>query len=321
MSKFIKSIIILLSLYLGHSFYNYHSSHLEPVTLCLEWFVNPHHAPIIVGIEKGFFKEVGIDLKIIPAGSSSEGSKQVAVGKADLAISSQPQMMIKIGKGLPLIRIATLIPTPLEVFITKIPLENLKGKRIGHCSSLGFSGVVLQKILEQENLSIQDVTETLACNGLALSLLSGKVDAVMNMYRTYAIDDIKQFDSHIISYNIEDFGVPAYEESVIVANTHSLGSIKIINFIKALEKSLQYLQANPKESWKVFIHRYPELNTNINRQIWDKIIQLFTLTPAEFNQEAYQKMEDFLQSHSLIPNDFTHAHATNLLLVHPVKNP
>lgn len=317
MSKFIKSLIILFSLYLGYSFYNYRpSSHLETVTLCLEWFVNPHHAPIVVGIEKGFFKEVGIDLKLIPTGSSQEGSKQVAVGKADLAISSQPQVMIKIGKGLPLMRIATLIPTPLEIFITKFPLSDLKGKRIGHCSSLGFSGVVLQKILDKANLNIQDVKETLACNGLALSLLSGKVDAVMNMYRTYAIDDIKRFDSHIISYKIEDFGVPTYEESIIVANTNSLESLKIINFIKALEKSLQYLKANPKESWKVFVHKYPELNTKINRQIWDTVIQLFTSTPAEFNQETYKEMEKFLQENSLLPNSFTHAYATNLLLAH-----
>jgi len=35
----------------------------DKITVMLDWFVNPHHAPLIVAQEKGYFKAAGLDVK------------------------------------------------------------------------------------------------------------------------------------------------------------------------------------------------------------------------------------------------------------------
>ena len=44
----------------------------DDLTLILDWFVNPDHAPLIVAQEKGFFTNVGLKVNLIaPADPNS----------------------------------------------------------------------------------------------------------------------------------------------------------------------------------------------------------------------------------------------------------
>ena len=64
----------------------------DKVTLLLDWFINPDHGPVIIANEKGLFKEAGLEVEIIPPANPSDPPKLVAAGKADMAISYQPQL-------------------------------------------------------------------------------------------------------------------------------------------------------------------------------------------------------------------------------------
>ena len=89
----------------------------EKLTLLLDWFVNPDHAPLIIAKEQGFFKAAGLDDKLVAPSDPSLPPKLVAAGKADLAVSYQPQLHVQVSQGLPLIRIATLVSTPLNSLV------------------------------------------------------------------------------------------------------------------------------------------------------------------------------------------------------------
>ena len=55
----------------------------EKMTLLLDWFVNPDHAPIIVAREKGFFADQGLEVEVIAPADPSDPPKLVAAGKAE----------------------------------------------------------------------------------------------------------------------------------------------------------------------------------------------------------------------------------------------
>ena len=78
----------------------------------LEWFVNPDHAPLIVAKEKGFFKDAGLDVELIPPADPNDPPKLVAAGKVDLGVSYQPQLHLQVSEGLPVVRVGTLVATP-----------------------------------------------------------------------------------------------------------------------------------------------------------------------------------------------------------------
>ena len=92
----------------------------DKLTVLLDWFVNPDHAPLYVAKEKGYFREAGLDVELVAPADPNDPPKLVAAGKADLAISYQPQLQMQAAEGLPLTRIGTLISTPLNTVVALV---------------------------------------------------------------------------------------------------------------------------------------------------------------------------------------------------------
>ena len=155
----------------------------DNLTLLLDWFVNPDHAPIIIALEKGYFSDSSLDVEIIAPADPNDPPKLVAAGQADLAVSYQPQLHLQVEQGLPLRRIATLVATPLNslVVLEDGPVKSiadLKGRKVGF-SVGGFEDALLNSVLVQHGLSIKDVTLINVNFALSPALLSGQVDAVI----------------------------------------------------------------------------------------------------------------------------------------------
>ena len=53
----------------------------EKVTVLLDWFVNPDHAPLFVALEKGYFAEKGLEVELIAPSNPNDPPKLVAAGK------------------------------------------------------------------------------------------------------------------------------------------------------------------------------------------------------------------------------------------------
>ena len=108
----------------------------DRMTILLDWFVNPDHGPLIIAEENGYFRDFGLEIEIVAPADPSAPPKLVAAGQAELAISYQPQLHLQIAEGLPLIRVGTLVATPLNCLLVledgpiKTPAD-LKGKKIG----------------------------------------------------------------------------------------------------------------------------------------------------------------------------------------------
>ncbi|SQI92251.1 hydroxymethylpyrimidine ABC transporter [Klebsiella oxytoca] len=100
--------------------------------------------------------------------------------------------------------------------------------------------------------------------------------------------------------NVEDYGVPAYDELVIVANRDDVNAPKIRTFLKALQKGVAYLRAHPQETWQAFAAAHPELNTELNKQAWLKTLPLFASDPAALDKPRYEAYEQFLYNNKLV---------------------
>ena len=75
--------------------------------------------------------------------------------------SYQPQLHVQVAEGLPLIRIGTLVSTPLNslVVLKDGPIKSiadLKGKKIGF-SVGGFEDAMLSVMLNKHGISMKDV--------------------------------------------------------------------------------------------------------------------------------------------------------------------
>ena len=131
-----KIIVCLLSLIFCNGF-AITQKPLKPLTVVLDWFVNPQHAPIIIAKEQGLFKQHGLNVNIIAPADPTDPPKLVAAGKADVAIGYQPELYLQVQAGLPIVRIGTLINAPLRAVAVLQSsnidsLSDLKGKTIAY---------------------------------------------------------------------------------------------------------------------------------------------------------------------------------------------
>jgi putative hydroxymethylpyrimidine transport system substrate-binding protein len=276
----------------------------DKLTVLLDWFVNPDHAPLIVAKEKGFFKAAGLEVELIAPADPSLPPKLVAAGKADLAVSYQPQLHVQVGQGLPLIRIGTLVSTPLNslVVLRDGPIKkiaDLKGKKVGF-SVGGFEDALLQSMLVTHGLTLNDVELINVNFSLSPALIAGKVDAVIGAFRNFELNQMDIIKRPGRAFFPEEEGVPAYDELILVAKKDKVNDPRYRRFLDAVENAVTSLINHPDDAWKLFIKNDKKLDNELNRRAWRDTLPRLALRPAAFDKVRYQRFAAFLKKQGLI---------------------
>ncbi len=277
---------------------------VEKFTVLLDWFVNPDHATLVVAKEKGYFADAGLDVELVAPANPNDPPKLVAAGHADVAISYQPQLHLQVAAGLPLVRIATIVATPLNslVVLADGPIRSiadLKGKKIGFSVS-GLEDALLGAMLGRHGLTMKDVTLVNINFSLSPSLITGQVDAVIGAYRNFELNQMDIVGHPGRAFYVEEEGVPAYDELIAIANKARLGDAALGRFVGALERGVQYLINHPGESWSLFIGRYKDLDDELNRRAWRDTLPRFALRPGALDRVRYERFAAFLHKQGLI---------------------
>lgn len=277
----------------------------DKLTVLLDWFVNPDHAPLFVAQERGYFRDRGLEVKFIAPSNPNDPPKLVAAGKADLAVSYQHQHQMQVDQGLPLVRVATLVATPLNSLVVLADgdiesIGDLKGKTIGY-SVGGFETVLLRVMLEKVGLSLEDVRLINVNFSLSPSLFAGQTDAVIGAFRNFELNQMDIENRPGRAFYVEEYGIPAYDELIMVANQNSLANPALRAFIDGLEAGVQYLVNHPDESWKLFIAGdRKDLDDELNRRAWRDTLPRFALRPGALDRTRYLRFARFLKEQDII---------------------
>ncbi|WP_420342234.1 ABC transporter substrate-binding protein [Paenirhodobacter sp.] len=275
----------------------------EKMTVVLDWFVNPDHAPIIIAQQKGYFTDEGLEVEIVPPADPADPPKLAAAGKADIAVSYQPQLHLQVAEGLPLKRVGTLVETPLNCLLVRQDgpvqaLADLKGRKIGY-SIAGVEEAMLAAMLHSAGLTLKDVELVNVNWSLSPALLSGQVDAVIGAFRNFELTQMELEGRPGRCFYPEEAGVPPYDELIYVAGPQAERD-KITRFLAATERASDYILNHPEESWALFAASAPELNDTLNARAWRDTLPRLARRPAALDHGRYARFERFLQGAGLI---------------------
>lgn len=276
----------------------------QKLTVLLDWFPNPNHAPLYVAQQQGFFTQHGLEVKLIGPADPTDPPKLVAAGKAEIAVSYEPQFMQQVDRDLPLIRIGTLINKPLNCLVTLKSshidtLAGLKNKKIG-TSTGDVASEMLDTMLEKQGLTSKDVEVINVRYNLSQALLSGKVDAVTGMMRNFEVPQIEMTGHAVQAFYPEDSGIPNYDELIFVTRLDHQHDPRIKAFLAALQEGVAYLKQHPQTTWTAFAKQFPENNNALNQQAWMNTLPYFAQNPAQANIQEWLKFANFMQAHGLI---------------------
>jgi putative hydroxymethylpyrimidine transport system substrate-binding protein len=275
----------------------------DHLTVLLDWFVNPDHAPILVAQQIGAFARQNLDVELIAPADANMPPRLVAAGHGDIALTAQPQLYEQVAGGLPLLRIGALIDRPLSTLVSLresgiTSAAALKGKRIGYGSG-EIERAMVGAILATAGLSLHDVTMVQVGEQLSVSLLTHQVDAV-TVYRNFESLELRENGASINGLDYETHGVPSFDELIFVVRREGASDPRLPRFLRAIAEGEAYLKAHPQECWDKFAASHADLNNTLNHDAWFATLPYFAADPFALDPERYNRFAAFLAKAGVI---------------------
>jgi NitT/TauT family transport system substrate-binding protein len=108
---------------------------LFKITVQLDWVAEPEHGGFYQAQARGFFREAGLDVTLIPGGPGAVVLPSVATGKADICQADSTNTLLQQAEGLPFVQIAAVFQDdPAGILVhADSPVKNfedLQGKTV-----------------------------------------------------------------------------------------------------------------------------------------------------------------------------------------------
>jgi putative hydroxymethylpyrimidine transport system substrate-binding protein len=276
----------------------------ERLTVLLDWFVNPDHGPLIVAEKRGDFARQGLQVRLVAPADPNDPPKLVAAGQGDVAVYYQKTLHLAVDQGLPLVRIGTLVATPLSTVtvLANGPIRTLadfKGKRIGY-SVAGFEQIVMGAMLAGTGVQVSELRFVAVNFGLATALMGGQVDAIIGGFRNFELNQLDIENRPGRAFFPEEHGVPVYDELIYVARRDRVADARMRRFIDATEAATVFILNNPEAARKMFIEGRPELDDELNRRAWRDTWPRFSASPAALDRNRYDRFARWLHERNMI---------------------
>jgi putative hydroxymethylpyrimidine transport system substrate-binding protein len=286
------------------------ASNPEPFTLSLDWYVNPDHAGIYTALDRGFFRQTGLDVRPQVPSDPSAPIKEVAAGRVDLAISYEPEVLLAEEQGLEIEAVGAIVNSPLTSLIS-LPdggiasAADLQGKTVG-TAGIPYQSDYLETIEQFAGIPSSSVKEVNVGLNLLATLIGGKVDAILGGFRNIEGVDLRLRGLNPRIVPVDDLGVPAYDELVLVARKSTVDEHPeaIRSFLGALARGTDYARAHSQEAANAVLQAGKGLDPEQTRAEVDATLPL--LAPPEgrpygyMDPNAWRAYAEWMGEHELI---------------------
>jgi putative hydroxymethylpyrimidine transport system substrate-binding protein len=284
----------------------------DSLRVMLDYFPNADHAGIYAAQESGAYADAGLEVEIAPPPDPSAPLKLLLAGKADLAISYEPELLLARDKGAELVAVGALVQKPLTSLMSvgkhaiRSPQE-LRGKRVG-TAGIPYQSAYLKTILETAGVDPGSVRETNVGFNLTPAMLSGKVDATLGSFWNYEGTDLERRGRNPVIQRMEKLGVPTYAELIFVARRRDLDEefgARVRRFIQATARGHEALKADPKAGIDGLLAADEGLDRGLQEAVVEETLPVFFPADPErpFGyQEAseWQRYADWMLDEGLI---------------------
>jgi polar amino acid transport system substrate-binding protein len=263
MKNILKIIVVLFVLITNLTFANsqINTQALEKDVLRLEWKHQFEFAGFYAALEKGYYKDIGIDLEIKEFEEGINISEEVLSGEATFGISSSALILERL-KNKPVVLIGSYFKQNALALVTKPEIKtpfDLKNKKImaldwemGHTSL----GVMLKDYgINQDNYTF------IKHDFKTDKFINGQVDA-MSIFTT---SQPFELDKLGIKYNIlnpANFGIYSYDVELFTSEMVINKDLeKVKNFVNATNKGWVYAFENKEEIIDLIYNKYTKRKT------------------------------------------------------------
>lgn len=233
---------------------------LEDVDLVLDWYPNAVHSFIYAAIEKGYFKEEGLNVNIKFPSNPTDPLALPAAGKATVGIYYQPDVIIsRANEKVPVKSIGSIVQSPLNVIIS-LKEKGINSPKDLSGKTVGFSGNPLNveyvKTMVKEDGGNPETVKIIDVGFELLSaMITKKVDATTGGLINHEVPVMK-YEGHDVNYfDPSKYGVPNYYELLFVTSDNTIKEKPetLKKFMRACKKGFNFTKENPNEALSILL--------------------------------------------------------------------
>jgi NitT/TauT family transport system substrate-binding protein len=224
---------------------------LKKVVLRLKWVHQAQFAGFYAAVEKGFYKEAGLDVEIRPGGSDFPAVQMVASGSEDFGVTGADQILLGREKGVPVTAISTIYrETPFVLFSLKssgiTTMKDLEGKQVG-VKLGGNEELTYRAMVKSAGIDASKIKEMPIKFDLS-PLLSGQV----KVWPGYVINEVlavKEGGQEVNIIKPKDNGINFYADTLFTKQSLIDKDPELVkSFVQASMKGWEYAMKNPEEA-------------------------------------------------------------------------
>lgn len=254
---------------------------LATVRYVFDWSSADHELiPIVVGQEKGFYKEAGLKVEVILPPDSQTTARMLSVGQADIGFEATTDIVFGAEQGIPVKSIGIftqhnnwgLFGRPGE----PLTLQNLKGKSIGIFTD-SWTKAMMPFVYKAAGITENDVKLIIAQDSDTPLLLAGKIDIATNT-SNYLVPTVqttlKKDPTALVG---KDAGIPDVPVWAYTASNDYLAKHADIakKWMQATIKATDWAVQHPDEAAQLVTKVYPDSGSlEYNTLGWKALIPL-----------------------------------------------
>ncbi|MBN4076859.1 ABC transporter substrate-binding protein [Mariprofundus ferrooxydans] len=283
----------------------------EQIALQLKWKHQFQFAGYYMALEKGYYRDAGLDVHLIEGGSGQNAIEFTLTNNNAYAVTDTGALLAR-AHGKPIKALAAIFQhSPLVLMVLKSSgintLADLRGKRI--MLQTGYQGADLLALLKVgAGLSKDDFT--LLDNSFDLQdLIQGKVDA----FSVYLTDQPNQLDLQHIAYRIfrpSDLGIDYYGD-IMITSEHETEhhSERVDAFMQATVRGWHDALANVDAAVDLILLKYNTQQLSRQQLLFEaketaKLMLSNVVDIGYMNSYRWQKIANTYADQGFMPADY-----------------
>jgi len=242
---------------------------LVPVTVRLAFNYNGHRSPYLLGVDKGFYADEGLDVKVLE-GKGVTSSMQLVASKDDtFAIVDPPSLMLGVAQGMPLRQVVQLYQVSPNALASWASANihkpaDLVGKTVATLQG-DTTTTMLYALLAKNGVDASKVKIVASDGGTRnQTFLSKRADAITGFTNDSYLSLRATADAPMNVFAYSEFGIDTMGDGV-AAHVDTIQSKPDVvrGFVRATLRSYKYALEHPDEAIASLKKRSPNIKPEI----------------------------------------------------------
>jgi ABC-type nitrate/sulfonate/bicarbonate transport system substrate-binding protein len=279
------------------------------VTLLLNWYANPYHAPIFVAQQLGFYQDEGIKLAILEPSDPSDVTELVGLGTVDFGVKAMIHTVAAVAKGYPVTSIGTLLDEPPTGLIALKSsgirsFQDIVGKRVGYIGEFGKK--IIDDLARLAGINPESYQTVRIGMNVTDAICRDIIDTGIGFINFQQVE-LEHLRGETVFLRIDQLaglGCCCFCSVQFIVPERTLQQPELVQgFLRATQRGAALTTEQPEQAYELICQAKPQLRTPLYHTIFTRSLPFFSRNLLNVERD-WQKVGRYTQHLGIVDEQF-----------------